>query len=47
MTVIQYKAFKRFHKRSVRLSMWLADNEFYSPLIALLGAVFFVAWIWS
>ena len=36
MTVKQYQAFKRFHKRSVRLRGWWDAQDKISPLLALL-----------
>lgn len=47
MTVGQYKAFKNFHKANVKLSSWAREQDYLSPLLALLGAVLFVAWMWS
>ena len=47
MTVKQYQAFKRFHKRSVKLSNWLREQDYLSPLLALVGAALLCAWVWS
>ena len=47
MTVGQYKAFKRFHKRSVKLAQWWGEQDKVTPLLAVVGAALFVTWIWS
>ena len=47
MTLRQYRAFKRFHKRSVRLSQWAREQDYYSPLIGLLGGCLLAAWLLS
>jgi len=44
MTVGQYRAFKRFHKRSVKLRSWWDEQDFYSPLIAILIFCLLAAW---
>jgi len=46
MTVKQYQAFKRFHKRSVRLRGWWDAQDKISPLLGLLGAALICAWLW-
>ena len=47
VTLKTYRAFKRFHKRSVRLRGWLDKQDYYSPIIGILGAALLVAWLWS
>ena len=47
MTVTQYKAFKRFHKRSVRLSEWLRAQDYLSPLLAIVGAALLCVVLWN
>ena len=36
MTLRQYRMFKRFHKRSVRLRGWWVAQDKISPLLSLL-----------
>jgi len=45
MTLRQYQAFKRFHKRSVRLRGWWVRQDKISPLLALLAVALICAWL--
>ena len=47
MTLKHYYILKRMHKRSVRLSQWAREQDYYSPLIGLLGGCLLAAWLLS
>ena len=45
MTLRQYRAFKRFHKRSVRVSNWWREQEVWPTVTGIVIGVSLAFWL--